>query len=343
MERNMATRMLLSVTLFLLLGCANEQAQRTIAGSPCMAPPRVVCPQGGCVEQFAPQGEAVDPDTGRHFYLDYPCDLQPGEKLTFILSLHGGGSIGNWQRHYFPAVDYVDQYRLVVATPSGIVRAWQPDNDDQHLQNIVELVYREFGRDNIQSFWLAGHSQGGMTSNRLVCTPFFNDKVDGWLSLSGGRIGPVPVAGIFAGGPASNNADPNAPRPGAARTPDCDMSYIFATGELEIAELPESSPWAEKYRCSARVRETDIVDTRAGYVTATDQSRGPAWGRDARPGTAEVYTYPDCQGGKLVADVLRLDKGHTEGLEPNITEALIKMMIRAPGGKANRGEAGGED
>lgn len=330
-----SVRTLLWPAIVLLLTACAQQGALMIAGSSCMAPPRVDCPEGGCGEQFAPPGEAVDPLTGRHFYLDYPCDLRPGEKLTFILSLHGGGSIGNWQRHYFPAVDYVEPYRLVVATPSGVVRAWQPDNDDAHLHNIVNLVYEQFGLENIQSFWLAGHSQGGMTSNRLVCTPFFANKVDGWLSLSGGRIGPAPVASIFSGftPPADN---PDAPRPGAAHTPDCDISYIFTTGELEITDLPDTSPWADKYHCNVRVREQDTVDTRAGYVTATDQSRGPAWGRNARPGTAQFWVYPNCDGGKLVADVLRLDKGHTEGLEPRVTEELIRMMVAAPGGNALR-------
>jgi hypothetical protein len=32
--------------------------------------------------------------------------------------------------------------------------------------------------------------------------------------------------------------------------------------------------------------------------------------------------------------VVRKDKGHTEGLEPKVTEALIQMMVKAPGGKA---------
>ncbi len=36
----------------------------------------------------------------------------------------------------------------------------------------------------------------------------------------------------------------------------------------------------------------------------------------------------------MVADVVRLDKGHTEGLEPRVTEALIKLMVSASGGKA---------
>jgi len=35
-----------------------------------------------------------------------------------------------------------------------------------------------------------------------------------------------------------------------------------------------------------------------------------------------------------VADVERLDKGHTEGLEPHVTEAIVKLMVAAPGGKA---------
>jgi hypothetical protein len=29
-----------------------------------------------------------------------------------------------------------------------------------------------------------------------------------------------------------------------------------------------------------------------------------------------------------------LDKGHTEGLEPRITEELVRMIVAAPGGKA---------
>lgn len=43
--------------------------------------------------------------------------------------------------------------------------------------------------------------------------------------------------------------------------------------------------------------------------------------------TAEVYVYPNCRDNRLVADVLRMDKGHTEGLEPQVTEALIRMMF----------------
>jgi hypothetical protein len=46
--------------------------------------------------------------------------------------------------------------------------------------------------------------------------------------------------------------------------------------------------------------------------------------------------YPNARGGRVIADVVRLDKGHTEGLEPRITEELIRMMVTAPGGKAQQ-------
>lgn len=82
------------------------------------------------------------------------------------------------------------------------------------------------GAGNIKAFWLAGHSQGGATSTRLVCTDFFRSKVDGLLSF-----------------------------------------------------------------------------------------------------------YPNCRDGRAVADVVRIDKGHTEGLEPNVTETVISLMVSARGGK----------
>jgi len=325
---------------------------RDIAGVACSDPPAAHCGESCGPADLGNLGNAVDEKTGRKFFLDYPCDLKANEKVVFVLSIHGGGSIGNWQRHYFPALDYKDKYRLVIATPTAAttmsltagqpgVRAWAPDADDEHLRNIVEFVFENFGRNKIKSFWLAGHSQGGMTSNRIVCTDYFKDKVDGWLSLSGGRIGAAQIPADFFGSggvpPAFRNADPNTPRPGSAVMPSCDISYIFASGELEIMALPDSSPIAEKYGCKARVQRDDIVDEKKGYVTGQREGRPASWGRAARPGSAHVYEYPKCKGGRIVADVVRLDKGHTEGLEPKVTEALIKMMVAAPGGKARKG------
>jgi hypothetical protein len=50
--------------------------------------------------------------------------------------------------------------------------------------------------------------------------------------------------------------------------------------------------------------------------------------------------YPGTRDGWIVADIVRLDKGHTEGLEPNVTETLLQMIVAAPGGKACKAERG---
>jgi hypothetical protein len=327
-------------------------AATQIAGTPCESPAALHCPDTGCpAELISNLGNAVEPKTGRRFFLDYPCDLKPGEKVTFVLSLHGGGSIGNWQRHYFPLLDLKDEYRLVVATPSGVVRAWDAANDDQHLQNIVELVYEQLGAEQIAAFWLVGHSQGGQTSNRLLGTDFFRERLTGWVSLSGGRLGskredirapipsappPIPSAPPPPGAPADGSARPPMRLVAdASILPEYPFSHIYSSGqhELTAAGLPASSAWAEKLGCGPRVRRPDVVDDEAGYVydTREQSNPNPVWGLAPRPGRAEVFVYSGCQGGHLVADVIRLDKGHTEGFEPNVTEAIVRLMLSVGG------------
>jgi pimeloyl-ACP methyl ester carboxylesterase len=326
-----------------------------LAGVACETPPPMHCPDANCPGPLVvEQGSAVEPKTGRKFFIDYPCNLKKGEKVTFILSLHGFGSYGNWQRHYFPIVDFKDKYRLVIATPNSPTQFWS-GVDDEYLQNIVSLVYDQIGEENIKAFWLVGHSQGGMTSNRIIRTDFFKQRVDGWLSLSGGRLGANPGRGNFSNltigrGPAPASAPASsttaAPAPGRAGGPDLaaaaaalrelpsnEFSFIYETGrnEMDSKGIPETSEWAQKLGCGPRVRKADVVDTKPGYVyDSTRQDPGSdAWGRLPRPGTAEVFEYPHCKGGRIVADVIRADKGHTEGLEPDVTEQLVKLMLSA--------------
>src|SRR5260221_11637000 len=140
------TRRLLGASTLLLVAYAGrvDAAQgRTLAGVACETPPPLHCGADGCAaELLRNQGNATEPKTGRTFFLDYPCDLKPDEQVIVILSLHGAGSIGNWQRHYFPAMDYKEKYRLVIATPtaatsgaiatgSPAVRMWAPAADDE--------------------------------------------------------------------------------------------------------------------------------------------------------------------------------------------------------------------
>ncbi len=292
--------------------------------------------------------------TRRTYFLDYPCDLKPDEKVTLILSLHGAGSYGNWQRHYFPLKDYVDKYRLVVATPNSPTRFWT-DADDEYLHNIVSTIIDQIGRQNIKAFWLVGHSQGGLTSNRIIRTDFFKDKVDGWLSLSGGRLGGLPgrnpnfgpprPPATAAATPNSASAAPPAITPAAISAamaalrelPPNDFSFIFETGRREMDDkgLPEDSEWAKKLGCGARVKRDEVADAKAGYVyDGTRQNPpNPSWGLLPAPGKAEIGVYSGCNNGRIVADAVRLDKGHTEGLEPKISEELVKLMLSAKGGK----------
>ena len=243
----------------------------------------------------------IDAGSGRKFFLDSPADLREGEEVTFLLNLHGGGSSGQWQHNYFPAKDYVETHRLVVATPSAAtkepVARWVAGADDEHLRNIVEMVFARFG-PSVRAFWLVGHSQGGMTSNRLLHDRWWSDRVDGWLSLSGGRIG-RPERAPNAG-PPRRPGDGARFRPEPPATPEADFSFIYAVGEPR---------WGEE---------------------GTKE-----WGLQPRPGAAEVYVFPDAAGGRVIADVVRLDKGHTEGLEPRVTEQIIQLLVSAPGGKAH--------
>jgi hypothetical protein len=164
--------------------------------------------------------------------------------------------------------------------------------------------------------------------------------------VSGGRIGPIELPESFfvrrEGRPATPPAFPSIqgqrPRPGGAVMPPADISYIFTSGEHEMKALPQTSPWAEKYGAGPRRREADIVDDQPGQVwdTTREGKSSAAWGFKPRPGRAEVYVYPDARDGKVIADVVRIDKGHTEGLEPNVTQALLTLMVAAPGGKVQR-------
>jgi len=335
------------------LAFAQEQFVK-INGAACSPPPAFHCPDKDCPgDRVINQGPVVEMKTRRTYFLDYPCDLKPGEKVTFILSLHGGGSYGNWQRHYFPIMDFANKYRLVIATPNSPTRVWT-NVDDDYLQNIVTSVISAIGPDNIKAFWLVGHSQGGMTSNRIIRTDFFKDKVDGWLSLSGGRLGGNPGrAGSFGPPRAAGTTTPAAPAtasPGSPMAaaaaalrelPTNEFSFIYITGQREIDDkgIPEASQWAEKLGCGKKGKTEEFVDMKAGYVYDSTRQNppNPSWGLLPGPGKAQIMSYSACKNGMIVADAIRLEKGHTEGLEPKITEELVKLMLSAKGGKLQKG------
>ncbi len=353
---------------------AGTPAAHMLMGVNCDAPPAYHCPDEMCDSSIITQpGNTVEMKTRRTYFLDCPTGYKPGDKVNVVLSLHGAGSYANWNRMYFPAVDVKDKYKLVIITPGSPTRTWS-EADDDYLHNIVDDVVGTVGKKNVEHFILDGHSQGGITATRLVCTPYFRDKVDVKVSLSGGRLGPSTPANRGFGGAGGGdqrpiyqqdpkNPPPAAPARGGGRGPaqggapggapggrggapaaaapvggDCDYSYIFSNGEFE--SIPgDTSPIADKYHCGKRVRQADVIDPKKGYVW--DSSRQDAgsdgWGHYPRSGRAQVYVFPKCNDGRVVADVVKLGKGHTEGYEPNITEKIIALAVSAKGGKIKIG------
>ncbi|HEY5072259.1 MAG TPA: alpha/beta hydrolase [Caulobacteraceae bacterium] len=327
-----------------------QQQPHTLLGVNCAAPPAWHCPDTECLGSVVTQpGDNVELKTRRTFFLDCPSDYKAGEKVNVLLSLHGFGSYANWQRNYFPAMDVKDRYRLVIITPGAPTRYWS-EADDEYLHNVVDLVVGAVGKENVEHFILAGHSQGGLTSSRIVCTDYFKDKVDVRISLSGGRVGDVTWSNrgfgmfgtpVYRAVPGAPPPAPRAPRfPVAVGPPGgaCDYSFIFANGEYESIPAP-SSPLADKYGCGPRVELPDVIDPKPGYVwDPTRQDPGAdGWGHYPKSGRALVYQFPGCRDGRVVADIVKLQKGHTEGYEPNITDAILGLAVSAKGGKIAAG------
>ena len=149
-----------------------------LLGTNCDVPPALHCPDTECPGTMVTQEcNTTEPKSQRMFFLDCPDGYKAGDKINLVLSLHGAGSYANWQRNYFPIMDVKDKYKLVIITPSSPTRAWTGD-DDQYLANMVDPVVGTVGKANVNRFILAGHSQGGMTSNRIISTPYFREKID---------------------------------------------------------------------------------------------------------------------------------------------------------------------
>jgi hypothetical protein len=119
--------------------------------------------------------------------------------------------------------------------------------------------------------------------------------------------------------------------------PPTDFSFIYETGQREMDDkgMPATSDWATKLACGPQSKPQEIADTKPGYVydSTRQNPANPAWGLLPAPGKAEVYVYPGCKDGRVVADIVRNDKGHTEGLEPEVTQELVKLLVSAKGGK----------
>ncbi len=123
-----------------LIGPSVDAQHTQIAGVTCASPPPLHCPEANCPrELIAHPGNAILPQSNRAFFLDYPCDLKPADTVTFVLNLHGGGSIGNWERHYFPIMVKRFAVGLIALWMIAPVRASGPSDVDMTSMSIPDV------------------------------------------------------------------------------------------------------------------------------------------------------------------------------------------------------------
>src|ERR1700733_9866523 len=129
----------------------------------------------------------IEPITQRAFRLDVPNDLQEDAQPTLLLCLLGVGLSAAFQRNFFPAHDFCDKHRLIVATPEAAEpsRRWALTEDQVYLEGVAEEMFARLNGARAAAFWLVGHSQGGVMCNFLLFQEYFSSRVDGWLSLAG--------------------------------------------------------------------------------------------------------------------------------------------------------------
>ena len=166
---------------------------------------------------------------------------------------------------------------------------------------------------------------GSRRDLRAHSAPAAGDAVHRARSAAPGSTGP--------GGSADRRRDGRAARAAGRRLLASSTRPASARLTTKACPRPRSGPRSTP--AAPRRSDAEIVDTKAGYVYDGTRLESVASRLGIAAGTrqGQVYSYPDCKDGRVVADVVRLDKGHTEGLEPKVTEELIKLMLSAKGGK----------
>ena len=79
--------LVLAVALLALPRLASAEEPFRFEGTTCTPAAYLHCPDTECsAAMVINQGNVVEMKTRRTYFLDYPCDLKPGEKVTFILA-----------------------------------------------------------------------------------------------------------------------------------------------------------------------------------------------------------------------------------------------------------------
>jgi len=124
--------------------------------------------------------------------------------------------------------------------------------------------------------------------------------------------------------------------------PPTDFSFVYETGEREIDDkgIPDTSTWAGEKRLWPPAQRPPRSSTpkRATSTTARVKIRRIRPGDSCLVGQGAGVHVLRLQSGPDSSPMsFASKKGHTEGLEPKITEELVKLMLSARGGKIQKG------
>jgi len=124
---------------------------------------------------------------GRTYCVQAPTKVQP--HLPVVLVLHGFGSNGDSQAHYFGLDDRVDPRGFLLVKPNGTrnsggQRYWNVSGPDDvsYLSAVLDDVLAAYGGDP-RRLLVVGHSNGGFMAHRLACER--SERIAAIVSLAG--------------------------------------------------------------------------------------------------------------------------------------------------------------
>ena len=254
-------------------------------GTTCTPAAYLHCPDTECsAATVINQGNVVEMKTRRTYFLDYPCDLKAGEKVTFILAPPRRRFVRELAAPLLPAA------RLQGRAPAGDRHAELADARVVRGRRPVPAEHRRLrhraDRRREHQVFLAGRTLAGrhdlepadshrllQDQGRRLAEPV--GRPPGRQSRPQRDLRAHATRDHRSGAGRAGAAAPGSTGPGSSsfaaamaalrEPPDADLSFIYTTGEREVDEkgVPETSDWATKYACGAR-REGDRDRRRQG-------------------------------------------------------------------------------
>lgn len=225
-----------------------------------------------------------------------PSDIQPGEAIPLVVSLHGFTGNGPSHENYFNLRSQIDERRFMLCVPQGSRnssgdRFWnatdfccdyefQNPNDSGYLRDLIDSISDDRPVDE-ESIHVVGHSNGGFMAYRMACD--HADIVASIASLAGATYAssnacvpsePVHVLQIHG------TSDDTIEYGGR-----CIIPFIFCyPGALDSVSL-----WSQYNQCSNTSRSLENLDL-VGNIGGAETARLVFDEGCADYGSAELWT-----------------------------------------------------